>query len=191
MAKPSSCPDLYDECRTISITKLKEWNYLNRNDLKTGNISWSRNNTVHSRIGILVNTISTRPFVELDYKCNDQVINYKVYLISKPTNIGKGEQWFFECPSTKKLCRKLYMISTYFLHRSAFKGALYGKQTYSKNNRDQFREFKKEFDIEDAYETTYSRYFKKSYNGKPTKRYSRICKKLSGSKIGSLDRFGI
>lgn len=189
MSKPSTFPDLYDECRTITITKLKEWKYLKPDVVKQGTISWSRNEVVHSRIDITVNTFSSEPYVELDYKCNNEPIRYKVYLISKPTNINKGVQWFFVCPNTGKHCRKLYMISTYFLHRTAFKGAMYEKQTYSKRARDEYSLFAKLFNRENAYETIYSKYFTKFYKGKPTKRYLRIWKKTREASEIDISKF--
>ncbi len=72
-------------------------------------------------ISIQVNTISESPYTELDYKCDSEPIKYIIYLVSVPSNIGVGKVWYFLCPNTGKRCRKLYMINTYFLHRSAFK----------------------------------------------------------------------
>ena len=69
------------------------------------------------------------------------------------------------------------MLSTCFLHRTAFKSAMYEKQTYSKRARDEYRQFAKLFDRENGYEIVYSKYFTKFYKGKPTKRYLRIWKK--------------
>ena len=63
------------------------------------------------------------------------------------------------------------MVEKYFLHRSAFKGAMYEKQTYSKNTRQQIQAYKKLFDAEDVYQQVYSKHFKTHYAGKPTKRF--------------------
>jgi hypothetical protein len=98
-----------------------------------------------------------------------------VRLVTMPANIGKGIVWYFLCPNTGKRCRKLYMVDTYFLHREAFKGAMYEKQTHSKYVRGQLRLFEKLFNKENAWEQVYSKYFKKHYKGKPTKRYLKIC----------------
>jgi hypothetical protein len=79
-----------------------------------------------------------------------------------------GKVWYFLCPNTGKHCWKLYMINAYFLHRSGFRGAMYEKQTYSKNARQQFKLWGKLFDIDKVYEQLYSKHFKKQYAGKPT-----------------------
>jgi hypothetical protein len=39
MAKLYTCPTLFDECKTISITKLKEWGYLEVNQWMNGTIT--------------------------------------------------------------------------------------------------------------------------------------------------------
>ncbi len=73
------------------------------------------------------------------------------------------------------------MINTYFLHRSAFKGAMYEKQTYSENSRQQIKIWSKLFDTDKVYEQIYSKHFKKYYAGKPTKQYLKLWKKLRQS----------
>ena len=62
----------------------------------------------------------------------DEPRNYKVYLTSTPSNLNRGEIWYFICPQTKKRCRKLYSIGGYFLHREAFNGCMYKIQIESK-----------------------------------------------------------
>jgi len=44
-----------------------------------------------------------------------------------PEYPGKGVIWHFLCPATRKRCRKLYLVDTYFLHREAFNGCFYEK----------------------------------------------------------------
>jgi hypothetical protein len=179
MPKPYTLPSLYDECKTISIGKLMEWDYLKQNIIKSGTITWSRNGEKYASISICVNTLSDRPFIELKYTCNQKPINYKVNFLTTPSNMGRGVIWFFECPITKRRCRKLYMIDTYFLHRTAFKGAMYEKQTYSKHARSEFKRWAHLFEVENIYEKIYSRHFRTSYAGKPTKTYMRLCKRLA------------
>ena len=108
MAKPSTYPTLYDECKTVSIAFLKEHGYLNPGQYKSGIITWSRNGNKTGSISIAVNKYKESSYLELDYRCNDKPINYKVPLVSLPSNIGKGVIWFFLCPNTGKRCRKLY-----------------------------------------------------------------------------------
>lgn len=178
MPKFPTFPTLYDECKVISISKLNEWGYLKPDTIKTGEITWSRNGAKTGAIGIRISMIGSTPFIDLDYKSNDIPINYRVSLISVPSNIGNGAVWYFVCPKTGKRCRKLYLVGGYFYHRSAFRGCMYEKQTYSHKSRDLCGKFEKVFGTDKVYEQIYSKYFKKTYAGKPTKRYLKLMRKL-------------
>ena len=127
---------------------------------------------------MLINTLSEHQYVELDYKYNDEPRKFKVKLISMPSNLGKGKIWYFLCPQTKKRCRKLYSISGYFLHREAFSGCMYECQTRSKTWREREKSFGSHFEIDKYYEEIYSKHFQRYYRGKPTKRYSKLMRKI-------------
>ena len=178
MPKPYTFPTLYDEVLQISITKLKEWSYLNPEQIKSGTITWSRNGTPIGSISIQVNTKSEQPYIELDYKYRDEPRNYKVRLVSIPSNLGKGLIWYFLCPQTKKRCRKLYSIGGYFLHREAFKGCMYETQTQSKKYRQLDKILGAYLKSDNLYSELYKKNFKKTYAGKPTKRYLRIMEQI-------------
>lgn len=185
MAKPATFPTLFDECATITIKFLKSHKYLEPDGWKTGTITWSQGEGESKRItgsiSIKVNTQAESPYTELNYKTNDKPINYRVHLVSIPSNLGNGLVWYFLCPHTGKRCRKLYLISGYFLHRKAFTGCFYEKQTYSHKNRKQFALWGKLFDTDKVYEQIYSKYFKTDYAGKPTKRYLRLLKQIQAA----------
>ncbi len=178
MPKPHTFPTLYNEALQISISKLKEWEYLNPEQIKSGTITWSRNGNQTGSISIKVNTHSEQPYIELDYKYRDEPRNYKVRLVSIPSNLGKGLIWYFLCPHTKKRCRKLYSIGGYFLHREAFNGCMYETQTQSKKYRQLDKTLGAYFEIDNLYEELYKKNFKKTYAGKPTKRYLRIMEQI-------------
>ena len=61
MPKPHTFPTLYNEALQISISKLKEWEYLNPEQIKSGTITWSRNGNQTGSISIQVNTHSEQP----------------------------------------------------------------------------------------------------------------------------------
>lgn len=178
MPKPHTFPTLYNEALQISISKLKGWGYLNPEQIKSGTLNWSRNGNPTGSISIRANTHSKQPYVELDYKYRDEPRNYKVYLTSTPSNLNKGEIWYFICPQTKKRCRKLYSIGGYFLHREAFNGCMYETQIQSKRYRLLDKTLGAYFKSEELYEELYKKNFKKTYAGKPTKRYLRIMEQI-------------
>lgn len=178
MPKPHTFPTLYNEALQIHISKLKEWEYLNPEQIKSGTLTWSRNGNPTGSISIQVNTHSEQPYIELDYKYRDEPRNYKVYLTSTPSNLNRGEIWYFICPQTKKRCRKLYSIGGYFLHREAFNGCMYETQTQSKTYRQLDKTLGAYFKSDNLYKELYKKNFKKTYAGKPTKRYLRIMEQI-------------
>lgn len=183
MAKPSTYPTLYDECTQISISSLKRWEYLNPSQWKSGTISWSvgegEGKQITAQIGISVNTHQPEsPYLELNYKCNGNPINYRVQLASIPSNLRKGVVWFFICPRSGKRCRKLYLADTYFYHRTAFRGCMYKKQTQSKKSRQLDKTLGAFFRTDELYEQLYKKHLKKQYAGKPTKKYLKLTSQI-------------
>lgn len=179
-----------ESCKTVSITKLKEWGYLNKGT-KSGVITWSISGEVISRIGIKSTILEHRKFVTLDYTQNGESINYNVRIESIPSNLGKGEIMYFVCPNTGKHCRKLYHNSKYFLHREAFKYLYYEKQIESKKTRYIHSIFDRAILSDEVYEEQYKKHFKTHYNGKITKRYKKIINKIKLSESypsGTLER---
>lgn len=178
MSKYPTYPILYDEVLQIHISKLKEWEYLKSGQVKSGVLNWSRNGNEIGSISIKADTQNSQPYIELDYTFRDEPRKYKVYLVSVPSNLGKGKLWYFLCPQTNKRCRKLYLVGGYFLHREAFKGCMYASQTRSKTWRGWEKSFGSYFDADECYDEIYSKHFKKYYRGKPTKRYAKLLRKI-------------
>ncbi len=178
MPKPYTFPTLYDEALQLSISKLKGWGYLEPNQIKSSTINWSRNGNPVGSISIQANTFSEQPYIELDYKYKEVPRTYKVYLTLIPSNLNKGKIWYFICPQTKKHCRKLYSIDGYFLHREAFKGGMYECQTKSRDERQLDKALQSYFDKVNPYDELNKKHFKKTYAGKPTRRYLRLIKSI-------------
>ena len=178
MPKPYTFPTLYNEALQLSISKLKGWGYLAPRQIKSGTINWSRDGTQTGSISITVNTRCEQPYIELNYKYKDEPRKYKVYLTSTRSNLDLGEIWYFVCPVTKKRCRKLYLIDGYFLHREAFNGCMYETQTHSKKYRQMDKTLGAYFKSDNLYSELYKKNFKKTYAGKPTKRYLRIMEQI-------------
>lgn len=174
MPKPATIPTLYDEVKTVSISFLSKHDYLIMNQWKTGVITWSRNGNKTGSITIAVNVQPENSYLELKYTSYEIPIEYRVKLVSAPSNLGKGVVWYFICPKTNLRCRKLYLCDTYFYHRSAFEGCMYSKQTYSKlgNAYDKF------FGVDELYKQLSKKYFKRKYAGKPTKRYLKLTQQI-------------
>ena len=182
MPKPYTFPTLLDDVKKISIFFLARHGYLKPNQWQRGTITWSSNENKTGSISIQVNTQSEQPYIELDYKYNEAPINYRVQLISAPSNLGKGVVWYFVCPHTGKRCRKLYLADTYFYHRAAFRGSMYEKQTQSKKSRYLNKTLGLYFRSEQLFEQLYKKHFKKQYAGKPTKKYLKLTQQIQRAK---------
>jgi len=115
MPKPHTFPILYDDLKTISIQFLTKHGYLKPNQWQNGTLNWSRNGNPTGSISIKVCTMPEYPFIELEYKYNENPMNYKIQLVCAPSNLGKGVVWFFVCPLTGKRCRKLYLANSFFI----------------------------------------------------------------------------
>ncbi len=170
MGRNSSGVHLYDDKLQLSITELKEWNYLKENSKIKATISWS-NTYSESSITILVNT--SEMTVLFNYSSGGEPKKYKVKLTTIPSNIGKGKIYYFLCPVTNKKCRKLYLSNGVFTHRTVFNG-MYECQTTSQQYRKLGKYFKYERAVDKAYEEINSKHFKTHYNGVETKRYKRL-----------------
>lgn len=167
---------IYDELKTVTISFLKNHKYLGLDSFRGGSINWSSNGEPMGNIDIKVNTFGESPYLELNYKANGTPINYRVQLVTYNSNLGIGLIWYFVCPVTGKRCRKLYLSSGYFYHRTACRG-LYDKQVQSKKTRELYKIFGF-MDNDQLYEQLYKKHFKKQYAGKPTRSYLNLTNKI-------------
>lgn len=178
MPKQSTCPIIFDEVLKIKISDLKRFGYLKYGLKISTDLTWNRNGQKIADIDIIIDMDRNAPYMELNYRCNNKPINYCVKIISMTSNLGKGEVFYFQCPQTMKKCRVLYQVGGYFLHREAFTGCMYEKQTESKRARTQTKMIDTVFRTDVLYEQLYSKHFKKMYAGKPTKKYIKLMKKI-------------
>jgi hypothetical protein len=180
MPRISTLPTLFEECKTLTISFLSKNGYLKPNQCNRGVVTWSRDGQKTGSISIAVNTLVTIPFIVLDYNSNDEPRKYQINLVTFPSNLGKGVHWYFVCPNTNKRCRKLHLHGGYFLHRSAFKDCFYEKQTQNKYWRFLDKSpLGRESKCDLIYEQIYKKHFKKTYRGKPTKKYLRLLRKYN------------
>lgn len=188
MPKFPTFPTLYDEVLQLSTTKLKEWGYLTLNNIETASITWSSNGSKRAEISIMVCTLTPKAYILLSYNFKDEPRKYEIQLTHVPSNLGKGEIWYFICPQTNRRCRKLYSIGGYFLHREAFNGCMYESQTHSKKYRQIESVYGAYFNLDRLYDQIYKKHFKKTYDGKLTKRYKKILAQLErGEKISQYE----
>lgn len=179
MPKPYTLPTLYNDVLQFKLSNIKRDGFFAPDVHKSGVSTWTnRDGDKLGSISFVVNTLAVQPYIELDYTHRDTPRKYKIFLVSVPSNLGKGEVWYFLCPKTNKRCRKLYSIGGYFLHREAFNGCMYETQTQSKKYRGLDKTLGVYYRADQLYEQLYKKHFKKQYAGKPTKKYLRIMEQI-------------
>ncbi|AZA52054.1 hypothetical protein [Chryseobacterium sp. G0201] len=187
MGRYATFPTTIEDLRFLELKFLSKHHYLESNSIRSGVVTWSSKSGDKNSISIHSNINNDSGVLTLEYTLNqEQKINYQIKLISKISNLGKGLVWFFVCPFTGQYCRKLYLINGYFQHRTANPHLMYEKQIEPKIWRQWNKAFGAEFN-DHLYVELYSKYFKKFYNGKITKRYARIVKKLNQRDTGDLN----
>ena len=147
-----------------------------------------KNGISEARFSISVNVFSGFGNIDFSYSYYGTNLKFTVDVISKASNLGKGVVWFFICPVTKKVCRKLYFHKGRFLHRTAFPEIIYKQQKLSKRYRKLDKTMRMALD-ESIYQEFYQKHLKTHYRGKPTRRFERITKKLAERDSFSYDDF--
>ena len=100
-------------------------------------------------------------------------INYRVQVVSVPSNLGKGEVYYFVCPFSNKRCKVLYMGygSLYFKSRQSYQHRIYyASQLSSHLDRHNDTYWRLERELEQLYKKNRKRH----YRGEPTKAQLRI-----------------
>jgi hypothetical protein len=167
----------FDRCTTLQLSYLKKIGMLDHSMSSSVFWSYTESGEHAASIGVRSEITGHAKTIHLKYTSNGEPIEYSVKLRSVESNLGNGVVWYFECPVTGLLCRKLYGIGKYFLHRKAYKHVYYYSQDYS-------RSFQKENQVlfallksDKLYKEVLQKYYKRSYNGKLTKRYIRLRRK--------------
>ena len=88
-----------------------------------------------SNILMHLNYQGDQPVMKLLYSVNGESIQLTVFIVAKPSNLGKGNVWYFICPVSGLHCRILYDVQSKFVHRKAYPGQHYYMQVHSKTNR--------------------------------------------------------
>jgi hypothetical protein len=164
--KNPTLPTIIDDCRRIKISDLKRLRYLEKDSVKYGLLQWGKENS----ISVIVDTVKCEMHLRYTYQQRYEM-DYTVVLCRRPANLGFGEVWYFRCPKTNCLCRKLYFYKGYFVCRQAIPNSMYRQQTKSKRIRC--------FSMIGAIlqnRGELKKYAKLYYRGKPTpqlKRYER------------------
>ena len=176
MPRTTNYPCLLDESLTLKIKDLKRFGLLEKNKAFKTSMRWTSVTGSVSEISIKVD--NRKNLITLDYSFRGSAISYSIRVTKIQSNLGRGVIYYFICPNTQKLCRNLYLVGGYFLHRTATKNVMYSSQIKSKSERNIKKFFDNALKKDALLDELYSKNFKSYYNKKPTKRFLVIIKEL-------------
>ena len=175
-----------NECKRIELGDLIKSGFLAKGMIRKGTQTWTDKwDKETGQISIISNwTDLENPFLRLVYidihgrDKTERKFDYKIELTSVPSNLGKGNVWYFLCPSGLGIrCRKLYYAyrsgkwysRAYFLMRGL--RIYYPSQSRSKNDY----EFNRKHLFDKKYKEIYGKkHFHAYHKGKKTKAYKNF-----------------
>lgn len=166
-----------DRCTVLQLSYLKKIGLLDHSMSTAIYWSYVESGEHAASIGVRSEITGLSKTIFLKYTSDGEPVEYSVKLRSVESNLGSGVVWYFVCPVTGLLCRKLYCIGNYFLHRKAFKGVYYYEQDYSRGFRNEQKVLFALMKSEQIYKEVMKKGYKRSYKGKLTKRYVRLKRK--------------
>lgn len=162
---------------TFSVADLKRLGYLQEYTAVSGRLVWSRDGEAVASVGAATDTRGV-PVLKLSYTYYGEPRDMTIYLRWKNSNLnpesGHG-YYYFVCPQTGTLCRKLYLVDGWFMSRAAFK-PLYPQQRLSHEKRENSLAW---FDsVARVDDLRAERYRRETYNGKITPYGRRVRKAM-------------
>ncbi|MDN3585605.1 hypothetical protein QWY86_02930 [Pedobacter aquatilis] len=176
MPYPTQGRTIFDDVKRLNMSRLIEGGYIDPGKQAKGNLVWSENFKMRAKVGVhsLKSIAAGTGLVELIYTCNGEPINYFIDVVSKKSNLANGGLiWYFVCPQTDKLARKLYFNGRVFIHQSAIDG-IYRTQTLSHKSWDMDKLFGYLLGPNDVYKQLSEKHLKKFYKGSITKKYKKL-----------------
>lgn len=179
MAYPTTNPIILEQCPYLDITALKRMGFIGAAIYKAGTITWKYKGADACSIHITVKSIKETEFVVVEYLFNGTLSKYSIEIVSTPSRVGSGLYHYFICPDTGKRCRILHLMpSGRFCHKSSVKNAYYRRRTLSRQARERDIWVKNIHAKINAGKEFEKPYFKATYAGAPTKRYTKILRTL-------------
>jgi hypothetical protein len=162
------------ECQRIELTYLLKRGILKKGSIIKSSISWTNDNS----IGIVGYWLEDEKYIRLIYTQTSsdgtkKSHDYKIYLITVKSNLGKGDVLYFCCPESGKRCRILYSAygSAIYKSRDTYQNKIYyPNQSCSKYYYWLTRYWATKEEVDKLKEKKY----KSHYKGKKTKSIQRL-----------------
>lgn len=184
MPRIAQYKDCFDEVIQISISDLRRLGYLKQSGVKAGLIVWTdlgrQGGELTHRLDdsreLSIEIVVDLPngIMQLDYKMHNRPIRCSFAIESVQSNLGTGLVYYFVCPNTKRLCRKLYLMGSVFRSRFACPSTLYSSQIITKSFHHLFALIEMIQANRRTREFVSKPYAKPFYKGKPTRRFKSL-----------------
>ncbi|MCG2460385.1 hypothetical protein K8352_06470 [Flavobacteriaceae bacterium F89] len=183
MGKTSTGVMSTSQCRKLDLGFMLKNGWIKKGCAMKGQMSWTGENTAE------IETVYTdiEKYVRMVYTITDRqgaVTNYdyKIELVTVPSNLGKGEILYLLCPETSIRARILYSAYGYgkYVHRNWYleqygKRLYYNTQLCTKYEYHNTRYHTLDRKINDLIDKLFnSKHRKMHYKGKPTKDQQRL-----------------
>lgn len=138
-------------------------------------------NEIVASVSIIINidTGSDYDYADLQYMVNGKHKSQRIELLAKKAPIGRGYVYYFKCPVTGEQRRKLFLYNGRFVSKQAIENPHYISQIQSRKQRNSTKDIKKLTKHQKTLRLGELPYFKKYYNGFPTKSYLRVLESVN------------
>lgn len=169
-----------DKYLSLSVKDCKRLGFLRPDATVSGCVEWKRDGAVIASVGFATKTTGV-PVARFSYEANGEPMAYDVALRWKRSNLNAATEhgyYYFVCPVTGALCRKLYLVDGRFVGRKAFH-ALYEQQTFSQKERRERGPWRDLLAVDDLVYN--QRYRRETYAGRLTpygRKVEKYCRRL-------------
>ena len=177
------------KCRKLDLGWLLKNKYIEKNKEVKGVLNWMDESEAGFESCFSANEKYLRIQYTITKRSGEKIhYDYKIELVTVPSNLGKGEILYFECPESGKRARILYSAYGHdkYIHRDWYlekydKRVYYNSQLCSKYDYHNTRYHTLNRKINDLLDDLFnSKHRKTHYKGKPTKDFQRLT--ILGSK---------
>ncbi len=178
-----------NRCNRLELSKLIKSGCIKKGRIVSGDISWNQQSNNEICMAFISRYTDTEKSITFSYYTRELKSGkkrkhcFKIELIAKPSNLGKGEILYMLCPSNNgKLCRILYLVgnSERWYSRQYYKEQgirlYYPSQALSKNDLafNQRLKFEREIKL-----VSYKKKFHSHYKGEETKAFMQLKSKYA------------
>lgn len=166
-----------EECRKLDLKFMIKTGWIKKGCMVNGQMSWTDESTAYFESVYTENEKYLRMVYTItDRQENETKYDYKINLLTVPSNLGIGEVLYFECPESFKRARVLYSAYRHpkYLHRDWYKERYgvriyYLTQQYSKDDYNNTRYHNLDKQVNRLENELFKKNRKLYYGGKPTK----------------------